>query len=288
MEEFQVKPDVVTYSTIMNVWSQAGYLEKCKEVFNDMLKSGVEPDAHAYSILVKAYVRAQKPKEAEELLNTLIKSGVSPNVVIFTNVISGWCNAGMMDHAIRSFDKMCEYGISPNLRTFETLISGYAAAKQPWKAEGILQLMEEFNVIPKKSTSSLIAEAWCFSGLIEDTNRLLHTGKSKSIIHSVEQGDEIPDESCEIVHQKRYTSAHPSGFLQIPTVGTSDQRCSARRSRALLRYVDFESSIFKAKFKCPSQTCRASEGFSIMCQRQIQGQRGTYQSANSCTALFLN
>ncbi|XP_054793419.1 pentatricopeptide repeat-containing protein At5g25630 isoform X3 [Prosopis cineraria] len=291
MEEFQIKPDVVTYSTIMNAWSQAGFLEKCKEVFNDMLKSGVEPDAHAYSILAKAYVRAQEPEKAEELLTAMIESGVSPNVVIFTTVISGWCSAGRMDYAIRIFDKMCGYGISPNLKTFETLISGYAEAKQPWKAEGILQIMKEFHVLPKKYTITLVAEAWCYAGLTEEANRLLRTEKNKPMTHSVEQDEEIPAETSERVYQKRYTSALSSGFLQIPTVGTSDQRCSAsaaRRSRLLLRDVDLESSLLPSKFKRLSQTCRASEGFSIMCQRQFQGQHGTYQLANSCTAVFLN
>lgn len=291
MEEFHIKPDVVTYSTIMNAWSKAGFLEKCKEVFNDMLKSGVEPDAHAYSILAKGYVRAQEPEKAEELLTGMIESGVPPNVVIFTTVISGWCSAGRMDYAIKIFDKMCEFGISPNLKTFETLISGYAEAKQPWKAEGILQIMEEFHVQPKKSTIALVAEAWHSAGLTEEGNRLLRAAKSKPITHSIEEDEEIPAESYERIYQKPYTSATSSNLLQIPTLGISDHRGSAlaaRRGRRLLRDADLESSLLTTKFKCLYQTCRSGEGFSIMCQKQFHGQHGTYQLANSCTAVFLN
>ena len=79
MDEFAVKPDVITYSTIMNAWSTAGFMEKCREIFDDMMKAGIEPDAHAFSILAKVYARAREPEKAEEVLSAMIKSGVHPN-----------------------------------------------------------------------------------------------------------------------------------------------------------------------------------------------------------------
>lgn len=282
MEEFQIQPDVITYSTIMNAWSQAGFLEKCKEIFNNMLKSGVKPDAHAYSILAKGYVRAQETGKAEELLTAMINSGVRPNVVIFTTVISGWCSAGRMENAMRVFDKMCEFGISPNLKTFETLIWGYAEAKQPSKAEGILQIMEEFHVLPKKSTILLVAEAWCFAGLAEEANRLLSTVKSKRIANSIEEENNIPSGISKKIDQNSNTSAPFGTLLQKGSAFT------ARRNRRLLRDADLEIPLLSTKFKCHSQICRFGDGFSIMCQKQFQGQHGTYQLANSCTAVFLN
>jgi len=75
MEEFGSKPDVITFSTIMNAWGAAGYMVKCREVFDDMVNAGIPPDVHAYSILAKGYVRALEPEKAEEVLNDLIKSG---------------------------------------------------------------------------------------------------------------------------------------------------------------------------------------------------------------------
>ncbi|KAL0327561.1 UNVERIFIED_CONTAM: hypothetical protein Sangu_1834100 [Sesamum angustifolium] len=103
MEEFGVKPDVITFSTIMNAWSAAGYMIKCREIFDDMVEAGIKPDAHAYSILAKGYVRAQEPEKAEELLDAMKKSGICPNVVIFTTVISGYGSSGSMDSAMRVF-----------------------------------------------------------------------------------------------------------------------------------------------------------------------------------------
>ncbi|XP_021807135.1 pentatricopeptide repeat-containing protein At1g05670, mitochondrial-like [Prunus avium] len=106
MEEFGMKPDVITFSTIMDAWSSAGLMEKCQEVFNDMIKADIEPDIHAFSILAKGYVRAGEPGKAESVMISMGNYGVHPNVVIFTTIMSGWCTAGKMEHAWSIYEKI--------------------------------------------------------------------------------------------------------------------------------------------------------------------------------------
>jgi pentatricopeptide repeat domain-containing protein 1 len=79
MEEFGIKPDVVTYSTIMNAWSSSGFMDNCEEIFDDMVKAEIEPDIHAYSILAKGYVRAGQPDKADALLSSMTKYDIQPN-----------------------------------------------------------------------------------------------------------------------------------------------------------------------------------------------------------------
>nr|GEW51519.1 hypothetical protein [Tanacetum cinerariifolium] len=155
MGEYGVKPDVVSFSTIMDAWSASGDMGRCQEIFHDMVKAGIDPDAHVYSILAKGFVRAGKPEEADKLLTSMAKLSFPPNVVIFTTVISGWCSAHRMDLAIR---------------TFETLISGFIVNKQPWKAEEMLQHMMDYDLLPKKSTFSLIAEVRRSSGNLQSAD----------------------------------------------------------------------------------------------------------------------
>lgn len=294
MEEFGVKPDVITFSTIMNVWSTAGFMEKCRQIFDDMVKAGIKPDLHAYCILAKGYVRAQEPEKAEELLTSMLKSGVCPNVVIFTTIISGWCSAGRMENAIRIFDKMCESGISPNLKTFETLIWGYAEAKQPWRAEELLQVMKVFKVQPEKSTVFLVADAWRAFGLTREANRILGVVKRKEKKTHQKETEEVSLESLEKSYQKRCTASSNSTLLQIPTLFTSDQKGSAattKNSRLMLRDGDFsmESSLFAAKSVNLPRACKFGERSPIVCPKQCQGQLGMYgQFAQSCTVVFLN
>ncbi|XWS26310.1 hypothetical protein CRYUN_Cryun26dG0021100 [Craigia yunnanensis] len=309
MKELRVHPNLVMFNSLIKGFvdimdkdgvdehhhecmESAGFMGKCREIFDDMVKAGVQPDIHAYSILAKGYVRAQEPEKAEELLTIMIKSGSHPNVVIFTTVISGWCIAGRMDYAIKIFYQMCEYGISPNLKTFETLIWGYSEAKKPWKAEELLQVMEEFEVQPEKSTIFLIAEAWRATGLTKDANRIL------GIVHSKEQKmetkKEIPIESLEKLYNKQTTTASHANLLQIPSVVTSDQKGSAlslRKGRMVLRDADFplDCSWFATKSMYLPLGCKFGARYPIVCRKQCQGQLGMYgQLTHSCTVVFLN
>jgi len=291
MKEFQIQPDVVTYCTIMNAWSQAGFEEKCKEIFDNMLKSGVKPDVHAYSILAKGYVRAKETEKAEELLGDMIESGVRPNVVIFTNVISGWGSSGRMDKAIKIFDKMCELGVSPNLRTFETLIWGYAEANQPWKSEEMLQLMEDFHISPTKSTFLRVSQAWRLAGLTEEAIRLRSISRAKQRINSIDEDGNLATTS-ERIYQKPHITPLSRLLQFLPSsVGSTDKKgtaLGARRNSRLPRDADLVTTLVSTKFKCHSHTCRFVEGFSVMCHKRFQGQHGTFQLANSCTPVFLN
>ncbi|KAE9613959.1 putative tetratricopeptide-like helical domain-containing protein [Lupinus albus] len=213
MEEFGIKPDVVTFSTIMNAWSSAGLMGNCEEIFNDMVKGGIEPDIHTYSILAKGYVRSGQTRKAEELITSMSKYGVQPNVVIFTTIISGWCTEGKMDRAIKLYEKM---GISSNLKTYETLIWGYGEAKQPWKAEELLVAMEEKGVSPEMTTMQLVADAWRSVGLFTEANRIINDAQEESELDHNFENDNTPVQSLEMIYKKQKLSASQPNLLQIP------------------------------------------------------------------------
>lgn len=216
MEEFGVKPDVVTFSTIMDAWSSAGLMEKCQEIFNDMVKAGIEPDIHAYSILAKGYVRSGEPQKAESILTSMHKSGVHPNVVIFTTVISGWCSSGKMDRAMSVYRKMYEIGVSPNLKTYETLIWGYGEAKQPWDAEELLVIMEEEGVSPEKSTFQLVADTWRAIGLVSESKRVIQHAEEKwEREDNKTQDEQMSVESLEKIQKSQNLGSYNSNVVEI-------------------------------------------------------------------------
>jgi len=219
MEEFGIKPDVVTYSTIMNAWSSSGFMDNCEEIFDDMVKAEIEPDIQAYSILAKGYVRAGQPDKAEALLNSMTKYGLQANVVIFTTIISGWCAAGKMDHALRLYEKMNEMGIPLNLKTYETLIWGYGEAKQPWKAEELLVAMEESGVAPEMSTIELVADAWRAIGFSKEANKILNGSEEESEFDESFDSEKIPGQSLDRIYKKQKLGASQSNnLLQMPDI----------------------------------------------------------------------
>ncbi|KAF9616455.1 hypothetical protein IFM89_029752 [Coptis chinensis] len=263
----------------MNAWSAAGLMERCREVFEDMVESGIEPDTHAYSILAKGYVRAREPEKAESVLTTMVESGVRPNVVIFTTIISGWCSAAKMDYAMRVYKKMFEFQVSPNLKTFETLIWGYGEAKQPWKAEDLLQVMVEMGVHPDKGTFHLVADAWRSVGLISEANRILCTiDEGGSTDNLVTRDGEKSEENMEMIRQKQNPTSY--SLLRIPGLalggqhGSSDS--SSKKVRSLSKDTEMSSEILciATKSMFLMRTCKSVHKYPIICKKQSHVQLG--------------
>jgi pentatricopeptide repeat protein len=62
MEQFGIKPDIVTYSHQLNAFSSLSHMSKCMKIFDKMIEAGIEPDPQVYSILAKGHVRSQQPE----------------------------------------------------------------------------------------------------------------------------------------------------------------------------------------------------------------------------------
>nr|GMD46021.1 pentatricopeptide repeat-containing protein At5g25630-like isoform X2 [Ipomoea batatas] len=283
MEDFGVSPDVTTFSTIMNAWFSAGYMGKCKEVFDDMVKYGIKPGAFAYNILVKVYLQSSEPEKAEGVLADMVKSGIQPNVINFTTVISGWCRAGNMDNARKVFEQMCESGISPTLKTFETLILGYARAKMPWKAQEMVEIMKRFDVQPERSTLLHIENAWHARGGSNEANQMASTIDK----------DRMNVETLDKVYKKKGARHPGSKLLQIPNVVTNGKKRDVSGSRRNQLMVLREAEVSKSKSPPRVATTsihlgsRFGKRAPFVCQRQFQGQHFMYcQVGHSCTVFF--
>lgn len=282
-----MKPDVITFSTIMNAWSSAGLMEKCQDIFDDMIKADIEPDIHAFGILAKGYVRAGDPGKAESLLSFMGKSGVHPNVVIFTTIISGWCTAGKMEHAWDLFEKMCEMGIAPNVKTFETLIWGYGEARQPWKAEDLLHIMKEKGIVPEMRTIELVAEAWRAIGLMDEAMRLLNESEDDSEVTL----NKVPEQSLETISRKQTLSTYPNA-LQIPGVVVSDNGNSAAniRGQMISKSFEFSSESMQnvSRTMCITHTSALRVQPLVICKRQFQSQVGICRKFEStCRVVYI-
>lgn len=256
MEAYDVMPDVITYNTLMNGCSATGCMIKCQQIFDDMVKAGIKPDDHTYNILAKGYVYAQEPEKAEEILSLMVDSGVQPNVVTFTTVICGWCSStGSMDSAMRVFREMQKCGVFPNLKTFETLIWGYAEAKMPWKAEAIIKIMEDFNVLPEKGTFALIAEAWHATRQSKESR--MGSAKNKNKVYPSSTENETTAEISEKTEDE-VSFCYPK-VLHIPreVISEHSQTTAAiKSSRLVLREAEISSGRLYTATKSVSLACK--------------------------------
>jgi len=49
------KPNICTYTALVNAFAREGLCEKAEEVFEQMQEAGLEPDVYTYNALMEAY-----------------------------------------------------------------------------------------------------------------------------------------------------------------------------------------------------------------------------------------
>merc|ERR1719326_2377634 len=75
-----IEPDIVTYSTIVKGFCNAGNLDRALKVLDDMKAGGkYTPDEVMYNSLLGGCAKAHRPDEAIQLLKDMKKHGVAPS-----------------------------------------------------------------------------------------------------------------------------------------------------------------------------------------------------------------
>ena len=55
MMSHDCKPNICTYTALVNAFVREGLCEKAEEVFEQMQEAGLEPDVYAYNALMETY-----------------------------------------------------------------------------------------------------------------------------------------------------------------------------------------------------------------------------------------
>lgn len=55
MKSQKCKPNICTYTALVNAFAREGLCEKAEEIFEQLQEDGHEPDVYAYNALMEAY-----------------------------------------------------------------------------------------------------------------------------------------------------------------------------------------------------------------------------------------
>ncbi|XP_050203571.1 pentatricopeptide repeat-containing protein At5g27110 [Mercurialis annua] len=204
MKGAKIKPDAVTFSTVLSACSQLAALVKGKEIHNCVEEQGLETneivmgalldmyakcgavdealnvfnklpekDLISWTSMITAYGSHGQAFEALKLFEDMQQSDVKPDAVTFIAVLSACGHAGLVDEGYGYFNQMTtDYGIKPGIEHCSCLIDLLGRAGRLHEAYNILQNSPE---------------------IIDDVG-LLSTLLSACLLHKdVELGEEIAE-----------------------------------------------------------------------------------------------
>ena len=109
-----VKPDAVTFTSVLPACSQLAVLEKGKRIHLSIRESGLETDELMIGALLDMYSKCGDVKEASRIFESMPKK----DVVSWTVMISAYGSHGQPREALHHFDEMQKLGVKPDSVTF--------------------------------------------------------------------------------------------------------------------------------------------------------------------------
>lgn len=123
MKQEGIKPDTVTFVTILNACSCPAKLDEGKQIHSDIIASGVDSNVVLDTALLTMYARCGSLLFARWIFDNMPQR----NVVTCTAMIGAYVQHGLGREALDLFGQMCEQSVIPNRVTYITALSACAS-----------------------------------------------------------------------------------------------------------------------------------------------------------------
>ena len=141
-----VEPSLVTFNTLMDIYSITGDFEQCLLSFSRILEAGLSPDSYTFAMLIKALKNSSHidVEQAQQVLGVYEKHKLPVNLVVFNSMIDIYLFMNRNEEAYAVFQQILAHDeLSPDEITFSTLIKGSCRNKNFDKAMDYYSTMKE-------------------------------------------------------------------------------------------------------------------------------------------------
>ena len=133
MKLLSVKPDVVTYNTLISAYSNSGKPREALNLFNSInLEPTIFPDIVTYTCAMRAYIKEKKEESAIILFETLQDKKMKLDVYAYACVIDACAKSNKWRKALDYLDEMRRSGIEPNAVAYSAAINACGNGAQ-WR-----------------------------------------------------------------------------------------------------------------------------------------------------------
>ncbi|KAK9281341.1 hypothetical protein L1049_004241 [Liquidambar formosana] len=122
MEKVGIRPDVVTYTTLISAFYKNNRWEVGNGLWNLMVMRGCLPNLATFNVRIQFLVNRRRAWQANSLMGMMQFLGMTPDEVTYNLVIKGFCQAGYLEMAKRVYSALLEKGYKPNIKIYQTLI----------------------------------------------------------------------------------------------------------------------------------------------------------------------
>ncbi|KAF2560540.1 hypothetical protein F2Q70_00016568 [Brassica cretica] len=159
--KYGVVMDAFSFNIAIKSVCDMGFLDKASLVMKEMEKSGLKPDVVTYTTLISAFYKHDRYVIGNGLWNRMVLKGCKPNLTTFNVRIQFLVNRGRAWDANDLLMLMPKLQMEPDNVTYNMVIKGFFVAGFPEMAERVYTAMHglyEKEVVPE------LGHSWCVGG----------------------------------------------------------------------------------------------------------------------------
>ncbi|KAI7984241.1 putative pentatricopeptide repeat-containing protein [Camellia lanceoleosa] len=180
MREEDILPDVISYTSIIGGLGLVGQPDKARDVLKEMREYGCYPDAAAYNATIRNFCIAKRLGEAYDLVDEMVRKGLSPNATTYNLFFRCFYWSNDLKSSWSLYQRMKKTGCLPNTQSCMFLIRLF---KRQEKVEMALDL---WNDMVEKGFGSYILVSDVLFDLLCDMGKLVEA--EKCFLQMVEKG----------------------------------------------------------------------------------------------------
>ncbi|KAF1878501.1 hypothetical protein Lal_00047170 [Lupinus albus] len=160
------RPNLQTFNILLSGWKTP---EDAEGFFNEMREMGVKPDVVTYNSLVDVYCKGREIEKAYKVLDEMRERDLSPDVITYTSIIGGLGLIGQPDKARDMLKEMKEFGCYPDVPAYNAVIRNFCIAKRLGDAYGLMDEMTSKGLSPNATTYNLFFRVFFWSNDLQSS-----------------------------------------------------------------------------------------------------------------------
>lgn len=176
------KHDQYTYTTMLDIFGEAGRISSMNYVFQQMKEKGIKIDAVTYTSLMHWRSNSGDVEGAIKVWKEMKANGCYPTVVSYTAYIKILLDIGQIKEATDAYKELLQSGLSPSCCTYTILMEYLIGEGKCKEALDIFHKMQDAGVYPDKAACNILIQKCCKSGERLVMTQILEYMKEKHLV----------------------------------------------------------------------------------------------------------
>ncbi|KAJ7565562.1 hypothetical protein O6H91_02G065400 [Diphasiastrum complanatum] len=159
--------NVISWSAIISAYAQDGQSRVALNLYKQMLQEGVKPDKVTFLSVLNACASPETLADGKEIHAAIVNVGLESDVVVGTALVNTYSKCGSLEDAQRVFDKMPDR----NVVSWSAMIAAHAQFGKGETAIQFFEQMKQEGYEPNRITWVSVLDACAASASLERAKR---------------------------------------------------------------------------------------------------------------------